>query len=112
MGVCNDNWTKYNNKNNGRHDFQIDLGISLLNYGIGLDWDGDARPDYMHVVEFVPCECNQCYFCIHDHTSGVAHVGSKRAAKILYKCNTRVKTEECLMDLGKGGSYCKTCYRL
>jgi hypothetical protein len=31
---------KYREKNEGCHDFQIDLGISLLNYGIGLDWDG------------------------------------------------------------------------
>ena len=52
MGVCNDDWKQYNNKTNGRHDFQVDLGTSLLNYGIGLDWDGDTRPDYMRVGEF------------------------------------------------------------
>ena len=42
-------WKKYRDKNQGRHDFQIDLGISLLNYGIGLDWDGESRerPSYM-----------------------------------------------------------------
>jgi len=27
--------------NTGRHDFQIDLAIDMLNYGIGLDWVGN-----------------------------------------------------------------------
>ena len=41
-------WEKYKSKHNGRHDFQIDLGLALLAYGIGLDWDGELKhPDYM-----------------------------------------------------------------
>ena len=44
------------------NDFQIDLGIALLNHGIGLDWDGDERPDYVRVGSLVPCNCNKCYF--------------------------------------------------
>jgi len=38
--VGNDKLIKYTNKNSGRHDFQIDLGIHLISYGIGLDWIG------------------------------------------------------------------------
>ena len=34
MGVINEDWKCYKSKNNGRHDFQIDFGIALLNYGI------------------------------------------------------------------------------
>jgi hypothetical protein len=34
-------WSLYKDKNGGRRTFQIDLGIALMNHGIGLDWDGD-----------------------------------------------------------------------
>ena len=33
-------WKKYSNKHTGRHDFQIDLAISLINYAIEKEWDG------------------------------------------------------------------------
>ena len=33
MLVINTYWKCYKSKNNGRHDFQIDLGIDILNYG-------------------------------------------------------------------------------
>ena len=37
MVVINADWKCYNkSKNNGRRDFQIELGIDILNYGIGL----------------------------------------------------------------------------
>ena len=69
--------------------------------------------------DFVPCNCNKCYFCVNGHyTSGIAHTRRKRAAAvpiIEYKCNTCIRTEECLIErvnLGKGSSYCKMCYRL
>eukprot|EP00984_Skeletonema_dohrnii_P004810 scaffold1689_cov99-Skeletonema_dohrnii-CCMP3373.AAC.1 len=34
MGIGKEEWKKYLDKNDGRHDFQIDLGIALLNYAI------------------------------------------------------------------------------
>jgi hypothetical protein len=40
QGIGKPEWKKYRDKNDGRHNFQIDLGISVLNYGVGLDWDG------------------------------------------------------------------------
>ena len=67
------------------------------------------------LANFVPCEWKQCYLCMHGHASVVAYAGLKRAAEVLYKCNTRVKTEECSterVDLGIGNYYCRMCYRL
>ena len=114
MVVINADWKCYKSKNNGRHDSQIDLGIAILNYGIGLDWVGDERPDYMHTGDFIPCNCKKCYFCLNGHTSGIAHANRKRPPVVGYKCGTRVRTKKCSVvrvDLGKGGSYCRMCYR-
>ena len=38
FGIARNEWKKYASKNIGRHVFQIDLGIALLNHGIGLGW--------------------------------------------------------------------------
>ena len=45
-------WKKYRSKNSGRHDFQIDLGIAILNYAISLEWDGNSkrRLIFTHVI--------------------------------------------------------------
>ena len=111
---------KYANDNNGRHDFQIDLGIAPLNRGIHMDWTGDERPDYMRKDDFIPCDCDKCYFCLNGHTLGIDHAPKKRKAHrptaILYKCNTKMKVETCKdvkerVDIMKGGNYCKMCYR-
>ena len=34
-------WKEYVSKNEGRREFQMDLGIYLMNFGLLLDWDGD-----------------------------------------------------------------------
>ena len=48
-------WKKYHSKNSGRHDFQIDLGIAILSYGISLESDGGSkRPDLMQQIDFFP----------------------------------------------------------
>jgi len=117
QGIGKPEWKKYRDKNQGRHDFQIDLGISLLNYGIGLDWDGESRerPSYMRKGAFKPCECKMCFFCVKGLTNGITHRPSKGAKVIVeYKCKTRVKTNQCTterVDLGIGGHYCRMCYR-
>jgi hypothetical protein len=51
-------WIPYLDGHFGRHDFQIDLALSLMNYGIGLQWDGESaeRPNFMQQDPFVPCE--------------------------------------------------------
>ena len=117
QGIGKPEWKKYRDKNQGRHDFQIDLGISLLNYGIGLDWDGVSRdkPSYMRKGAFKPCECKMCFFCVKGLTNGITHCPSKTGkVEVQYKCGTRVKTNQCMgerVDLGLGCSYCRMCYR-
>ena len=38
----------YFNRNNGRHDFQIDIAISLIKFAIAIEWDGKSkRPGWM-----------------------------------------------------------------
>ena len=86
----------------------------MLNYGIGLDWTGNERPDYMRTGEFIPCNCNKCYVCINVHTTGIAHAGKKRPPVVVFKCGMRVKTKKCStvrVNLGRGSDYCRMCYR-
>ena len=79
MVVCylvyvNYEWTLYLSKNCGRHNFQIDLAIQLMIIGISMDWDGIGKqPDWMHQSDWVPCACEECYFCLNGHTTGIAH---------------------------------------
>ena len=113
--IGSEKWKKYLTHKSARHDFQIDLGLELLSYGIAQDWDGKSkRPDYMRSGEFVPCGCEQCYFCINGFTTGVAHATKKRKAEIQFKCGSRLRTKKCTdfrVNLEKGGAYCKMCYR-
>jgi hypothetical protein len=95
-------WKKYMDKNQGQHDFQIDLRISLLNYGIGLDWDGESR--------------GRPSFCVKGLTNGITHQPSKSEKVIVeYVCQTRVITDKCTdvrVSLGLvSGKYCRMCYR-
>ena len=48
-GVGKKEWRRYDDKNQGRHDFQIDLGIALMNYGISTEWKDttEARPNFI-----------------------------------------------------------------
>ena len=62
--IGNPEWKKYLKHKSAHHDFQIDLGIALLNYGIGLEWGGNdesKRPDYMTIEAFFPCAFNYCF---------------------------------------------------
>ena len=103
--------------------FQIDLGIALLNYGIGLDWDGNLntrRPRWMRQSDFVPCDCNKCFFCKHSLTTGIAHKKNERVV-IEYACGSRRRTNKCTTERAllkkkngddmKNSTYCRVCYR-
>ena len=107
-------WKRYLDHHSGRHDFQIDLALSVMNYGIGLQWDGesDERPNFMRQNHFFPCDCNKCFFCLNGITTGIAHPPTKKAkVTVEYKCGTRVTTKKCTdvrVSLGLGmvsGSY-------
>ena len=91
-------WKQYLDIHSGRHDFQIDLALSVMNYGIGLQWDGesDERPNFVQQNNFVPCNCNKCFFCLNGITTGIAHPPTKKAkVTVEYKCGTRVTTNKC-----------------
>ena len=105
---------KYYSKNSGHHDFQIDLGVALLNYGIDLDWDGESKkPDCMRQVAPVPCDCKQCYFCLNGTTKGISHRKEDKAV-IVHKCNKRIRISGCYEDLviiSTSGGYFQLCYK-
>ena len=112
-------WKQYLDHHSGRHDFQIDLALSVMNYGTGLQWDGesDERPNFMRQNPFVPCDCNKCLFWLKGITTGIAHPQKKKAKVVTveYKCGTRVTTNKCTdvrVSLGmKSGKYCRMCHR-
>jgi hypothetical protein len=91
-------WKRYLDHHSGRHDFQIDLALSVMNYGISLQWDGesDKIPNFMRQNHFVPCDCNKGFFCLNGITTGIAHPPMKKAkVTVEYKCETRVTTNNC-----------------
>jgi len=114
-GVGCSDWNKYCKANNSRHDFQIDLGIALLNRVIELEWDGEsnARPEWMCQGELVPCKCKKCFFCVKGLTFGIEHKRKKQKISIKY-VNKTVAMEECTDRLPfdfLNGRYCKMYYR-
>jgi len=42
-GIRESEWGRYLKKEFGRHNFQIDLGMALLNRAIEWDWDGPQK---------------------------------------------------------------------
>ena len=114
--VCHTNkdvWSKYRSKNDGRRKFQIDLALAVMEYGIKLDWkapfDDKGRPGWMRKKSFVPCACRKCFFCNMNKTNGMEHrPRSKKEAK--RKRDEKVCSIE-RVDLGKGSSYFRSCYR-
>ena len=118
-GIGDPKWNKYRNKNYGRHDFQIDLGMALLNYAISISWDGvSKRPNWMRQGEFIPCDCGECFFCINGHTTGIAHKSRKKQKKEVFFANREILTTDKCTDVrvklygeSKASRYCKMCYR-
>jgi hypothetical protein len=119
-GMGSPHWKQYSSKNYSRHNFQIDLAMDLMNYGIGLEWDGNLnssdRPSFMPKCSLVPHDCGKCFFCVKGLTSGITHRQSKKArVTVKYKCGTRVTSRKCTgerVNLGlKSGQYCRMCYQ-
>jgi hypothetical protein len=48
-GVGQEQWKQYLDTHSGRHDFQINLALSIMTSGVGLQWDGKSatRPNFM-----------------------------------------------------------------
>jgi len=107
-------WKKYATKNGGRHKFQVDLGIALVNHAIKAEWtDLDKpRPKWMRQAQLLPCECNKCFFCVNKLTNGIHHKESLKV--IVYHSKGKYKTNKCTEEriaLWSSGSYCRQCYR-
>ena len=65
--------------------------------------------------DFVPCNCDECYFYLHGHTTGVQHRQKCQKVKVVHvKLVTVVQVDKCsnnvYINLGKGsvitGSAC------
>ena len=73
-GIGPPKWKKYINK---RDVLQIDLGMDVFNRAIKLAFEelkeGKSRPDFIRQRDFVPCDCEKCYFCKNNYTNGIAH---------------------------------------
>jgi hypothetical protein len=72
-------WVKYL-KRDGRAEFQLDVGLALIERGIMMDCpniadlkDKSKRPAYMRKTAFVPCGCQKCFFCKNGFTRGATH---------------------------------------
>jgi hypothetical protein len=117
-GVGKKEWRHYDNKNNVRHGFQINLGIALMNYGISTEWKDitQTRPHFIRQTAFVPCDCDKCFFCLNKFTNGITHRWKKEAkVTVMYVCGTRVRTDKCTSNRVNLGlvavRYCRMCYR-
>jgi hypothetical protein len=104
-------------KKDGRFKFQVDLGIALLNYAIGAEWDdlSKPRPEWMRSQDWVPCDCGACFFCLNGLTNGIIHKSKRKIVTTFTQHDkTRTKQKGCTdqrINLGRHGSYCKMCYR-
>ena len=89
--------------------------MALIKYAIELEWDGESeRPDWMRQVEFVPCNCKKCYFCLKGFTTGIEHKQKKRKIALHFKSGETIRSMKCVdtaVALGRGSCYCRMCYR-
>ncbi len=110
-------WIRYLKKEFGRHDFQINLGMSLLTRAIKWDWDGKSKKQgWMRQSPVLLCNCNQCFFCLNGITIGITHHPTKeQKVTVDYKCRTRVKVDKCMSEWVnlelQVAQYCRMCYR-
>ena len=101
-------WHKYLSKNGGRYKFQMDLGKSLISYGLEMDWeegfDEDVKPSYVRKEKYVPCGCQRCFFCKNGKTYGVGH-------RTVRQSPTKQANEcpEERTELRAHGRRCKSC---
>ncbi len=96
--IGQEQWKRYLDDHSERHNFQIDLALSIMNYGIGLQWDGVGakRPNFMWQDLFVPWDCGKCFFCLNGITTGIAHPPSKKSkVTVEYASRTWATTNKC-----------------
>ena len=113
-------WAKYR-KRDGRFEFQMDLAHAIIECGISLDCpdledlrDRKKRPGYMRKQDWIPCDCNRCFFCKHGFTHGIAHkpaVGRRTnsTTENPIKCPTVEGAKR--MKISDNVQYCRVCYQ-
>ena len=74
-GIRKKEWQRYVGRKGGRRDFQIDLAIAVIDYGIQQDWKNKeaAKPSWMRQTQVKPCEFKKCFFCRNNETTGIYH---------------------------------------
>ena len=62
-GIGPDYWKLYATKH-GRYEFQVDLGMSIINYATEQDWSDldKPQPNWMRQKTWLPCNCSKCFF--------------------------------------------------
>jgi hypothetical protein len=68
----------------------------------------------MRQKDFVPCECQVCFFCINGFTNGIGHRKKKTRTIFVQHDNSWTLTKHCTekrVKLNKGSGYCRMCYR-
>jgi hypothetical protein len=112
---CKEEWKCYTSKEEGRYNFQIDLAMQLIDYGIRLDWKGDAdnpkndagKPAWVRQVGLIPCDCKRCFFCRTGRTQGIDHKPLKRTRENVVPRGHARKREK----VSKNGRVCQFCYK-
>jgi hypothetical protein len=72
-------WQKYK-RDHGRYEFQLDLAMTLIEWGIKNDWpypfENDSKPNWIRKQAPVPCNCTKCFYCSTGKTTGIVSAPS------------------------------------
>ncbi len=111
-------WKRYLDHHSGRHNFQIDLALFVMNYetvfsGMAIQMKDQTLCDKTISSNEI---ATNVFFCLNGITTGIAHPLTKKAkVTVEYECGTCVTTNKCTdvrVSLGMvSGSYCRMCYR-
>ena len=84
-------WKKYSKSTNGRYTFQNDAAMKMVERGIIMDWEDfpnpDTKPKWVRQADLIPCSCNNCFWCIHNFTTGIGHKNKSRTAR--FTCSNK-----------------------
>ncbi len=115
---CSDDvleWKKYCNGNRGCEALQICLGLELINFAIEQEWKdtNNARPKWMQQGKLMPCNCQECFFCLKGLANGLHHKATKNII-IHHSEKSTTKTTKCTdqaVRIWDRDYDCKMCYR-
>jgi hypothetical protein len=98
----------------GRYNFQIDLAMNMIQWGIKYDWpypwDNSSKPHWTRKTSPIPCNCTRCFFCSTGKTTGVMSVPSPTGVATRYVPQNCDPFPEKIVKNGKTRSdYCRPC---